>query len=86
MEKHELKDEVKERPVRPVYIRFGRGSETDAMLLDPEIVKLVKSALLDLTTKGEMATGGGTTGRTPKGREQSQTIFKLVKLLEKKAD
>lgn len=79
--------EVKKEPiVRPVYVRFGRGENVEAITLQPEVIVLVKKALLNLTNEGDMATGGGTTGRTPKGREQSETIFKLVELLEDKAD
>lgn len=70
---------------RPVYLRIGRGT-AQGVLLPPFMVEMISKALLEQTNKGDMATGGGTNGRTPKGNEQSDAIFEFVKLLEEKAD
>ena len=68
------------------YIRFGRGAEAVAVLVDAETVSLITETLKAITIKGTMATGGGTTGRTPAGTAQSNKIFEIVKLLEAKKD
>lgn len=68
------------------YISIGRGLNRPGVLLDPDTVKLITEALKNATNKGAMATGGGTTGRTPEGTDQANKIFEIVRLLEEKKD
>lgn len=68
------------------YISIGRGEKKVGMLLDAQTVSLITEALRATTNKGTMATGGGTTGRTPNGNAQADKIFGIVKLLEEKKD
>ncbi len=69
-----------------VYIRIGRGDSTVPLVLSPQLVELLYKTMRDQTIRGDMATGGGTTGRTPKGNELADEIFQLTDLLIEKAD
>lgn len=78
--------EVKETEAKPVYLKIGRGSDATGLTLNSQIVGIIKDALSSATLTGDMATGGGTTGRTLKGNGQAKAIFEFIKLLEDKAD
>lgn len=78
--------ETEEKAFKPVYIRIGRGEGAEALVLSPKIAELLCKTLLAETNRGEMATGGGTTGRTQEGNELAKEIFKLTDLLIEKAD
>jgi hypothetical protein len=79
-------EEQGKESIKPVYLRIGRGQGAQAIVLPPFMVKLISDALSSATLKGDMATGGGTTGRTQKGDEQAAAIFELLGLLKDKAD
>lgn len=83
-EEKNVQPEVKK--VKPVYIRIGRGSDAVGMVIPPFMVEMISKSLKEQTMNGEMATGGGTTGRTEKGNEMARKIFEFVELLEEKAD
>lgn len=70
----------------PTYLRFGRGDNTRPLLLDRELVELIASEVRGLTNEGKMATGGGTTGRTPEGNKMANALFEFAKLLEDSHD
>ncbi len=78
--------ELKEPEIKPVYVKIGRGESAQAVVLQPFMVELISDALSSATLHGDMATGGGTTGRTPKGNEQARAIFEFLTFLKDKAD
>ena len=71
------------------YLQIGRR-ETEGgivpLILSDELVGIIAEAISNATLKGKMATGGGTTGRTPEGTELSNQLFELVRLLKEKHD
>lgn len=79
-------EKKEEKVYKPVYLRFGRGDTAEAVTLTPKAVEVICKAVSDQTLKGKMATGGGTTGRTPEGNELANELFSVIKLLQEKAD
>lgn len=74
----------KEREIKSVYLRIGRGDGAAAIVLSPQIIKTLTEALTAQTNKGDMVITP--LGRSDQGREQAKEIHDFLKLLEDKAD
>lgn len=78
--------EVKKEPrYKPVYIRIGRGEDTEALTLDAKMVEIMSNALRKTTNEGDMYTAA-VPERSKEGHRQAEIIWKFLKLLKEKAD